>query len=275
MKRTTSYRFKGRTALITGAASGIGRELAIALASRGVHLALLDRNEAGLAETVSLAMRTDLTISRTAIDLADARAIDELPARIAALHPKIDILINNAGVALGGSFEQVDAGDFDWLMAINFGAVVRMTRAFLPMLRRSDDALLVNVSSIFGIIAPPGQTAYAASKFAVRGFSQSLRAELAQSSVAVCVVHPGGIATAIASSARIPKDAPTGEVARNQRLWQKMLRLPASDAAAIILRGLERRRPRILVGTDAAIAALAERLAPVSYGALLRVLAPK
>jgi short-subunit dehydrogenase len=275
MKRTTPYRFEGRTALITGAASGIGRELAIALAARGAHLALLDRNEPGLAETVALAMRSDLTISRTAIDLADARAIDELPARIAALHPKIDILINNAGVALGGSFEQVDASDFDWLMAINFGAVVRMTRAFLPMLRRSDDALLVNVSSIFGIIAPAGQTAYAASKFAVRGFSQSLRAELAGSTVGVSVVHPGGVATAIAASARIPKDAPPDEVARNQRLWQKMLRLPASDAAAIILRGLERRRARILVGTDAAIAALAERLAPVSYGALLRMLAPK
>ena len=125
-----------------------------------------------------------------------------LPARVRAAHGRADLLINNAGVALAGTFDQVSESDFDWLMEINFHAVVRMTRAFLPQLRASDDARIVNVSSVFGLISPPGQCAYCASKFAVRGFSNSLRHELAGTRVGVSVVHPGGVATAIARNAR-------------------------------------------------------------------------
>jgi short-subunit dehydrogenase len=182
----------------------------------------------------------------------------------------VDLLMNNAGVALGGTFEQVDADDFDWLMEINFGGVVRMTRAFLPLLHASDDARIVNVSSIYGIIAPPGQAAYSASKFAVRGFSSVLRHELEGSTVGVSVVHPGGVATRIAKNARVPAGAPADEVERGRRTMEKLLRMPPEQAGEIIVRGIERRRARILVGSDAKAAALLERLSPVGYWNLLK-----
>jgi short-subunit dehydrogenase len=145
-----------------------------------------------------------------------------------------------------------------------------MTRAFLPLLHASDDARIVNVSSIYGIIAPPGQAAYSASKFAVRGFSNVLRHELEGSTVGVSVVHPGGVATKIARNARVPFDAPDDEVERGRRTAEKLLRMPAERAGEIIVRGIEQRRARILVGSDAKFAALLERLAPVGYWNLLK-----
>ena len=164
---------QGRTAIITGAASGIGRAVAQSLARRGCHLALADVNEAGLEETArSCATGTRITYHR--LDVGERQAIAAFPDVVRGAHERIDLLVNNAGVALGGTFEQVAEANFDWLFAINFFGVVRMTRAFLPMLKTSDDARIVNISSIFGIIAPPGQTAYSASKFAVRGFSEAL-----------------------------------------------------------------------------------------------------
>lgn len=166
---TGEMQLKGRAAIITGAASGIGRALAHALARRGCHLALADVNMAGLEETAQRAA-TGVRITRHSLDVGDAQAIAAFPDLVRAEHGRVDLLVNNAGVALGGTFEQIDEAEFDWLLAINFFGAVRMTRAFLPMLKASDDARIVNISSIFGIIAPPGQTAYCASKFAVRGF---------------------------------------------------------------------------------------------------------
>lgn len=184
-----------------------------------------------------------------------------------AEHGRVSLLINNAGVAVGGTFDQVDAADFDWLMSINFFGTVRMTRAFLPILAREPVARLVNLSSIVGIVAPPGQTAYCASKFAVRGFSESLRHELeaAGSPVGVTVVHPGGVRTRIAEQARVPKAAPPDEVARQQAVWRQLLTLPPEDAAERIVTAIERGEPRVLVGRDARQAAWIERLFPVSY----------
>ena len=144
-----------------------------------------------------------MRISRHHLDLSDAGAITAFPPRVTAEHPCVDILVNNAGVALGGTFEQTAEGDFEWLFAINFWGVVRMTRAFLPLLHKSEEARIVNLSSLFGLIAPPGQTAYSASKFAVRGFSESLRHELARTNIGVTVVHPGGVATSISENARM------------------------------------------------------------------------
>ena len=172
------WTLRGGVVVLTGAASGIGAALAANLARRGMHLALVDLNAAGLEATAAQARAAGVTVSTHAMDVADHAAVAALPAAVLAQHGRVTALVNNAGVALGGLFEQVDAGDFDWLMDINFGATVRLTRAFLPVLAREGAAQLVNVSSIFGIIAPPGQTAYAASKFAVRGFSESLRHEL-------------------------------------------------------------------------------------------------
>ena len=268
-KASTRIELRGRTALITGAGGGIGRAVAVSLARRGCALALADVNEQGLTQTAR-EVGTGGRISRHVLDVSDAAAVAALPAQVLAEHPGVDVLVNNAGVAIGGTFEQVAEADFEWLFSINFWGVVRMTRAFLPTLRRSPDARLVNLSSVFGLIAPPGQTAYVASKFAVRGFSESLRHELAGSSVGVTVVHPGGVKTAIARNARLPPGAPTGpEMARQLAGFEAKLRLSPAVAGETIVRAVERRRPRVIVGADAKIAAALERMAPVSYWNLL------
>ncbi len=259
---------QGRTALITGAGSGIGRAVAVGLARRGCNLALADINERGLADTVE-EIGSAVRVTRHRLDVSDAAAVSAFPEQVLAEHPGVDVLVNNAGVAIGGTFEQVAPADFEWLFSINFWGVVRMTRAFLPALRASPDARLVNLSSIFGIIAPPGQTAYVASKFAVRGFSESLRHELHGSSVGVTVVHPGGVATAIARNARIPAGAPPEELEVRVRAMESKLTLSPTIAAEKIIGAAERRRPRVIVGMDARIAAAAERIAPVSYWKLL------
>jgi NAD(P)-dependent dehydrogenase (short-subunit alcohol dehydrogenase family) len=262
-------RLEDRTAVVTGAASGIGRAIAISLARRGCHLALADVNEAGLAETARLVRTPSLLVSEHRLDVADREAVAAFPAQVAAEHPRVDLLVNNAGVALGGKFEQVSDDDFAWLLDINFWGVVRMTRAFLPALRASDDARIVNLSSIFGLIAPPGQAAYAASKFAVRGFSESLRHELEGSRVGVTVVHPGGVATAISDNARVAAGISSEEIARRRATFKKRLTLPPEVAGETIVRGIEERKPRVLVGTDAVVLAMIERLVPVSYWKLL------
>jgi NAD(P)-dependent dehydrogenase (short-subunit alcohol dehydrogenase family) len=266
---SSRMRLEGRTAVVTGAASGIGRAVAASLARRGCHLALADVNEAGLAETADAIRAPGVRISRHRLDVADRAAVAAFPDAVEAEHPGVDILVNNAGVAVGGSFEQVSEADFDWLFEINFWGVVRMTRAFLPRLRASDDARLVNVSSIFGIVAPAGQVAYAASKFAVRGFSEALRHELEGSNVGVTVVHPGGVATQIANSARVPAGVPADELARRLARTNRLLKLPPQKAGEAIVRGIEQRRPRVLVGGDAVALAALARLAPVGYWKLL------
>lgn len=259
-----------RVALVTGAGGGIGRALALTLARRGCHLALADIDTAGLAGTVQLALGLGVAVSSHALDVASRDMVRRLPADVIAAHGRIDLLVNNAGVALGGTFEQVSEADFDWLMEINFHALVRMTRAFLPLLRASDDARIVNVSSLFGLVSPPGQTAYSASKFAVRGFSNALRHELAGSHVAVTVVHPGGVGTAIAQSARVPAAFSALETRRELARNEKLLRLSADRAGEIIVAGIERRQARILVGVDAKIVSVIERLLPVRYWAVLK-----
>lgn len=262
-----------RTAVVTGAGSGVGRGIAQALARRGCNLALVDVNQAGTAETAALA--GNVKVSCHHLDVSDREKCLALPAAVIAEHGRVDLLFNNAGVAIGGTFEQVDEADFDWLMEINFAAVVRLTRAFLPHLKTSDEARIVNTSSLFGLIAPPNQAAYCASKFAVRGFSESLRNELALagSTVGVSVVHPGGISTSIARNARAPKHVTNAEAVEAEALRadfeKKFLKMPPERAGEIIVTGVEKGRPRIMVGNDAKFAALIERLAPVSYWKLL------
>jgi NADP-dependent 3-hydroxy acid dehydrogenase YdfG len=258
---------RDRVAVITGAGSGIGRATAFAMARRGARLALADIDGAAVA---AVAREIGASATHHRLDVADRAAVAALPAAVLAAHGRVDVLMNNAGVAVGGTFEQVAEQDFDWLMEINFGAVVRMTRAFLPLLHASDDARIVNVSSIYGIIAPPGQAAYAASKFAVRGFSNVLRHELEGSTVGISVVHPGGVATRIARNARVPAGVSAAEAAQRRRMMEKLLRMPPEQAGEIIVRGIERRRACILVGSDAKAAALLERLAPVGYWNLLK-----
>ena len=259
----------GKTAVVTGAANGIGRAISRSLARRGCHLALADVNEAGLAETADLAAGAGRRITCHQLDVADKQAVAAFPGVVTAAHPGVDILVNNAGVALGGSFDQVSEADFEWLIDINFWGVVRMTRAFLPLLQASDRAQLVNISSLFGLIAPPGQTAYCDAKFAVRGFSESLRHELEGSSVGVTTVHPGGVNTSIAKNARHAEALTEADLAQVQRRYEKLLRMPPEEAGEIIVKAVEQRRPRIIVGSDARNASIVERLLPVTYWKLL------
>ena len=271
MGTPTTLDLRDGVAVITGAAGGIGAALALQLAGRGCHLALVDVNPAGLAATAAQAQASGVGVSTLVQDLSQPGAVTAVHAHVLAAHGRATLLVNNAGVALGGSFEQVAEADFDWLMRINFGAVVGLTRALLPLLKQAPAAQIVNVSSIFGIIAPPGQTAYCAAKFAVRGFSESLRHELAGagSTVGVTLVHPGGVRTGIAENARLPAGASAAEIAEQKEVWRRVLRLSPEDAAARILRGIERREARVLVGEDAVRAAWVQRLFPVGYWALV------
>ena len=265
------YVFAGGTAAVTGAASGIGEALAAALAARGSDLVLLDRDAERL-EVVAGALRArhpGRTVGTCVVDLADDDAVRAIGATLAAEHPEITLLVNNAGVALAGRFDQVTLEEFDWVMAINFRAVVRLTAALLPVLKSHPGAHLVNVSSIFGIFAPPGQAAYAASKFAVRGFSESVRHELAADGVGLTVVHPGGIRTRIAENARTGSGVSEEEIAEGRKQIARLLRIAPEAAAAQIVAAIQKRRPRLLIGLSAKIPDVLVRLAPSSYWRLI------
>jgi short-subunit dehydrogenase len=253
--------------VITGAASGIGAALARALAARGVKLALADIDGDKLRD-LAATLPSSAGVSTHVVDVADSVACTELAANIERNQGGAHVLINNAGVALHGDFEQLSEAEFDWLIGVNFQGVVRMTRAFLPQLRRAESAHIVNVSSLFGLIAPAGQTAYAASKFAVRGFSDALRHELRGSGIGVTTVHPGGVRTNIARSA-LERAANVNDRAHKIARAERMLSMAPDKAAATIVRAIQHRKPRVLVGADAHIASLIERLAPAHYWALL------
>ncbi|MEE2567123.1 SDR family NAD(P)-dependent oxidoreductase [Hyphobacterium marinum] len=261
--------FSGRTAVITGAASGIGAALARTLAAAGCHLALGDIDGEGLAALADELPESGVRVITTRLDVADREAIQEFAGLVDRAHGGANLLFNNAGVALGGDFHQVPAEDFDWLLAINLGGVVNTTRAFLPQLRRAGTAHIVNISSLFGLIAPAGQTAYCTSKYAVRGFSDSLRHELAGSGIAVTTVHPGGVATKIAERARMPESVSDTDRQAGLERSRRLLRMDPDRAASIILSGVARNKARILVGQDAKTAALLERLFPSHYWSLI------
>jgi short-subunit dehydrogenase len=257
-------------ALITGAASGIGRATALALAARGCDLALLDRNAVGLAETIAMLRPQTVRASQHVADLSDAALIHALPAAVLSEHRQVNILVNNAGVALVGSFTDLSMEEYRWLVEINFMAVVGMTKSFLPHLLAQPQAQIVNLSSVFGIIAPPYQSAYAAAKFAVRGFSEALRHELEGTSVGVTVVHPGGVKTEIANSARFAAAIDPVAAGHNLHAFNRSLRLSPDVAAEQIVRAIEKRSKRLLIGGDARLIDTIQRLAPVSYWSILR-----
>ena len=265
------YEFAGGTAVVTGAASGIGEALAEQLAERGSDLVLLDRDAERLSAVAARirADRPSVTVATTVVDLSDSDATARVAADLAAAHPDVTLLVNNAGVALGGRFDQVTADEFDWLMAINFRAVVTLTRAFLPALKARPGSHLVTVSSIFGIFAPPGQAAYAASKFAVRGFSEALRHELAENGVGVTVVHPGGIKTRIAETVRVGSGVSSEEYEQGRRQFAKLLTMPPEKAAAQIVEAIGNRRPRLLIGWSAKVPDVLVRMLPGSYWKLI------
>lgn len=268
------YAFAGGTAVITGAGSGIGEALAYGLAERGCHLVLVDQHADRLERVAAAAHRAhpELAVRTVQADLSDHEATIALGRRLATEHPETTLLINNAGVALAGTFDQLSLEEFGWLTEVNFRAVVSLTHGLLPVLLAHPGAHLVNVSSVFGLLAPAGQSAYVASKFAVRGFTESLRGEL-RGQVGVTCVHPGGIATRIATDARISAGADRTEIAAGWATAARLLTIPPTVAATQILRAVERRRPRVLIGWTARLPDLLVRLLPASYSSVLAVLA--
>ena len=252
-------------AVVTGAGSGIGRALAQQLAATGSALALADIDEAGLLETAQSLEKKSALVTTHVLDVADEASMKAFAEEVGRRHGRATLLINNAGVALHGDFEEVSLDDFRWLMNINFWGTVYGVKFFLPLLKREKRAQIVNISSVFGIVAPAGQCAYAASKFAVRGFTECLRHELEGTPVRVACVHPGGIRTAIARRARtgagVTRTLGEEDVARFERLF----RTSPEKAASRILRGVERSEPRILIGTDAYQIDILQRLRPGTY----------
>jgi len=260
---------RGSAAAVTGAASGIGRALAVALAARGCDLALADRDEAGL-QTLAAEIGGRQKISVHRVDVGEPAQIADFAQAAIAAHPALNILVNNAGVALLGQFSEIEQTQMDWLMNINFWGVVHATRAFLPQLSTRPEAHVVNLSSIFGIVAPPGQTAYCAAKFAVRGFSESLRHELqmAKSAVRLSVVHPGGVATNIVRNSRTGTGI-TDNARRSESIerFEQVAKTTPEAAALRIVQGIEKNQPRILIGNDARFMDILQRLRPVTYWA--------
>lgn len=242
----------GKVVVITGAASGIGRALAVHLAGRGAHLVLSDIDTDGLARTGDLAAAAGARSVRTdRLDVADRAAFRAYAADVAGALGRVNVLINNAGVSVSGDIAELDYDDLDWIVGINFWGVVHGTKEFLPHLIASGDGHVVTLSSLFGLVSMPGQAAYNATKYAVRGFTEALREEMltAGHPVGVTVVHPGGIKTGIARNGRHVGDVDAEELART--FDEKLARMEPERAAEIIVAGMLAGRARVLVGLDA------------------------
>ena len=258
---------KGAVAVVTGAASGIGRALAVDLAKMGAQLALADVNSAGLEET--RALLGNATARTYTVDVSKAPAVEAFAQAVQRDFGRASLLINNAGVALMGTLAEVSLDDMAWLIGINFWGVVHGCKFFMPMLQRESDAHIVNLSSIFGLIGPPGQTAYASSKFAVHGFSQSLREELrATSSIKVTSVHPAGIATPIANRARAGSGVTPAARQEAEEYFKKVALITPEEASRVIIKGILANKNRVLIGADAYRIDRIQRLFPARASAM-------
>jgi NAD(P)-dependent dehydrogenase (short-subunit alcohol dehydrogenase family) len=265
--------FSGRVAAITGAGSGIGRALANALARHGAHLALSDIDDTGLAETVAQCEGFGVKITSEHLDVAYRDAVYAWADRVVADHGRVNLIINNAGVALGATVESMSYEDFEWLMNINFWGVVYGTKAFLPYLKQAGEGHIVNLSSVFGLISVPSQSAYNAAKFAVRGFTDTLRMELEieGANVSVTTVHPGGIKTNIARNARMDpsiRDV-AGDPEKAAAEFERAFITSPEKAAEQILAAVRRDRRRALIGPDAKAIDLVSRLPAGVYQSIL------
>ncbi len=260
---------KNSVAVITGAGSGIGRALSIQLSQMGANLALADMNEDALNVTVEL-ISAKTKISAHIVDVSNRERMQEFANEVKAEHGKATYVINNAGVTLLGTVEESSIEDIEWLMGINFWGTVYGVKFFLPILKEQPKAHIVNISSIFGLIAPTGQSAYCASKFAVRGFTESLRHELEDTNVFVSCVHPGGIKTNIANSARVCEKTPPSEKQFAIKKFDKGTPTTPETAADIIIRGMLAGKPKILIGPDAKVVDSLVRVFPIRYWNVLK-----
>lgn len=263
---------QGKVAVITGAGSGMGRELAIQLAKKGCHLAISDINPSSLEETTRL---ISTRVFSEPLDVANRNAFEKHAQNVQNHYGKADILINNAGVAISGRLEETSYDDFQWLMGINFWGVVNGSKSFLPMMIRQKSGTIVNMSSMLGLIALPAQGAYAASKFAVRGFTECLRQEMVMDNTgvhAICV-HPGVIRTNIAKNSRFYSD-PFGNTSKSEAAeeFSQMAKVTAEQAASTIINGIEKMSPRILIGNDVRFVEKLQHIRPVYYARTLKFL---
>lgn len=250
-----------RTAVVTGAGSGIGRATSVLLAEKGCRLALSDINPEGLAETERLVRERGRPVSTHVLDVADKTRMQEFASEVVEAHGGVHILVNNAGVAVNASFLDQSLEDFEWLMGINFWGVVYGCKFFLPHILRADEGHIVNISSLFGLIGVPQQSSYCSSKFAVRGLTETLRVELSNSKVGITSVHPGGVATNIAAASRVSGgDKAVAAHERAVKAFQKML--PPSVAAQAIVNGILRNKARVLIARETYIADTIKRLLP-------------
>ncbi len=259
-----------KIAAITGAGSGIGRALALQLNREGCELFLSDISAENLDGTLAMLARKDVSVDIDVLDIADKLSVYAWADKIAKAKGHVDIMINNAGVALISQVEDHRYEDLEWLMGINFWGVVYGTQAFLPLLRQSQQGHLVNISSVFGLMSTPTQSAYNAAKFAVRGYTEALRQEMDGSNIHVCCVHPGGIKTNIARAARSENSDVNADERDSE--FKKLARTTPEEAAATIIDGVAKRKKRLLIGMDAKLISLACRLFPVSYPRVLRLL---
>jgi short-subunit dehydrogenase len=248
----------GQVAVVTGAASGIGRAISAALARRGCDLALVDREEAGLHETRSLIEQTGRTLSLHFLDVSQRPAMERLPEAVLQAHGGVHLLVNNAGVSLAGPLEQLALADLEWIVGVNFWGVVYGCKLFLPYLRRQPEAQIVNILSDFALIGFPTKSAYCATKFAVRGFSEALRAELHGSGIGLTCVYPGPADT------NLVRDGRTWDPEKNEREAQflKERGIPLERIAARVVRGIEKNAARVLIGRETYATDLMSRLFP-------------
>ena len=261
-------------AVITGAASGIGRALAIRFAKEGISgIAISDWNESGLKETAEEVANIGVQVSEHLVDVSKLDQVQRLAKEVLERHGRVTHLINNAGVGLFGTFEQVSIADIEWLMGVNFWGVVHCCKAFLPNLIEQNEAHIVNISSVFGFIAPEEQTAYCASKFAVRGFTESLRHEYRGTNVHVACVHPGGVLTDIARNSKLGESTPEEWKQQGAKFFDRVAKTTPEAAAETILEGIKNKNPRILIGRDARQISLISRLFPTRYLSVIERLA--
>jgi len=265
--------FANKVAAITGAGSGIGRALALNLAQQGCHLALSDVNEQGLADTVQQAQAFGIKVTSQKLDVANKDGVHAWADSVVRDHGKVNLIFNNAGVALGSTVEGMSYEELAWVMNINFWGVVYGTKAFLPYLKASGDGHIVNVSSVFGLCSQPTQSAYNASKFAVRGFTEALRQELdlEKAPVSVTCVHPGGIKTNIAKAAKMNDSIRSVglDPSTSTKNFEKMFRTTPAEAANVILNAVQKDSRRVLIGGDAYVIDAMQRLLPTSYQKLV------
>lgn len=261
---------KNKVAAVTGAGSGIGQALAVNLAKEGCHLAISDVNEKGLEETLHMLKGFNVKVTHQTLDVANKNAVYDWAKKVAKDHGKVNMVFNNAGVALSGTVDSISIEDYEWIMDINFWGVVYGTKAFLPYLEDSGEGHVINISSVFGLTSQPLMSGYNASKFAVRGFTESLRQdlEITDSKVTTTCIHPGGIKTNIAKSARVDESsmAVTGS-SKDSALaeFEKMFIHTPDSAAKTILKGVKKNARRVLIGADARVFDYAARIFPTGY----------